>query len=150
MAVVRCRGCGGLNNYGGVRPGKVARCGVCRVALDVSGKFQGVRVDELDRAVEGSPVPVLALVWDPADPTCRRASAALDRVSVENVGAVLALTVDVEVHPGFADARSIDSVPTFLMFRGGREIERRRGLLAEDAIARWVLDGLAPATVHGA
>jgi thioredoxin-like negative regulator of GroEL len=148
MAVVRCRGCGGLNNYAGVRPGKVARCGVCRVALEVSGKSQGVRAEELDRTVEGSPVPVIALVWDPADPTCRTAAAALERVSVQNLGSFVALTVDVEVHPGFAPARSVEALPTFLLFRGQQEVGRTSGVLAEDTIARWVLDGLAPATVH--
>lgn len=148
MAVVRCRGCGGLNNYGGVRPGKVARCGVCRVALDVSGKFQGVRVEELDRTIEGSPVPVITLVWDPADPACRTAAAALDRVSAQNLGSFLALSLDVEVHPDFAPARSIDSLPTFLLFRGQQEVGRRSGVLAEDALARWVLEGPTPAAAH--
>lgn len=148
MTVVRCRGCGGLNNYGGVRAGKVARCGVCRVALDVSGKAQGVREEELDRAIEGSPVPVVLLVWDPADPTCRSAAAALERVSVQHLGSLLALTLDVEVHPDFARARSVDAVPAFLLFRGQAEAGRLGGVLAEDALARWVLDGLAPATVH--
>lgn len=148
MAVLRCRGCGGLNNYGGVRPGKVARCGVCRVALEVSGKSQGVRVDELDRTVEGSPVPVVALVWDPADPTCRTAAAALERVSAQNLGAFLALTVDVEVHADFAAARSVQSLPTFLLFRGQAEAGRLGGVLTEAELARWVLDGHSPATLH--
>lgn len=147
-AVVRCRGCGGLNNYGGVRPGKVARCGVCRAGLDVSGKLQGVREEELDRAIEGAPVPVILLVWDPADPVCRTAAAALERVSVKNLGGLLALTVDVEVHPDFSQARRIETLPTFVLFRAQAEAGRFRGALEEAALARWILAGDPPVTVH--
>lgn len=149
MGVVRCRGCGGLNNYGGVRPGKVARCGVCRGQLDVSGKAQGVREEELTRVVEGSPVPVVVLVWDPADPTCRNAAAALDRVSTSHLGEVLALTVDVEVHPDFPRARAVGAVPGFLLFRSQAEAGRFSGVLSEDVLAKWVFAGETPAaTVH--
>lgn len=149
MGVVRCRSCGGLNNYGGVRPGKVARCGVCRGQLDVSGKAQGVREDELARVVEGSPVPVVVLVWDPADPACRNAAAALERVSTGRLGEVLALTVDVEIHPDFPRSRSVPAVPGFLLFKGNEEAGRFSGVLTEDALTRWVFAGEAPlATVH--
>ena len=149
MAVVRCRSCGGLNNYGGVRPGKVARCGVCRGPLDVSGKAQGVREDELARVVEGSPVPVVVLVWDPADPTCRSAAAALERVSTTHLGELVALTVDIEVHPDFPRTRSVGAVPGFLLFRGQSEAGRFSGVLTDEALSRWVLAGEAPpATVH--
>lgn len=147
-AVLRCRGCGGLNNYAGVRPGKVARCGVCRVALDVSGKLQGVRGEELERAVEGAPVPVIALVWDPADPVCRTAAAALERVAVQNLGALLALTVDVEVHPDFPRVRQIDLYPTFLLFRAQVEAGRFAGVLEESPLARWIFAGDPPVTVR--
>ena len=147
-AVLRCRGCGGLNNYGGVRAGKVARCGVCRVALDVSGKLQGVREEELDHAVEGAPVPVIVLVWDPADPVCRTAAAALERISMKRLGAMLALTVDVEVHPDFPRAQRIDTLPTFVLFREQAEAGRFGGVLEEEALARWILAGEPPVTVH--
>lgn len=147
-AVLRCRGCGGLNNYGGVRAGKVARCGVCRVALDVSGKLQGVREEELDRAVEGAPVPVVLLVWDPADPVCRTAAAVLERIAVKNLGGFLALTVDVEVHPGFPRSRKIDGVPMFVLFREQAESGRFGGVLDEAALSRWILAGEPPVTVH--
>ena len=147
--IIRCKGCGALNNYGGHREGKVARCGHCRAGLDVSGRAQGVREEELARAVEGAPVPVVALVWDPADPTCRAAAAALERISARHLGELLALTVDVEVHPGFPRAHGIASLPAFLLFRGGAERapheERREGVLDERDLERWLLSGAAPA-----
>ena len=136
--VVRCRGCGALNNYAGVRAGKVPKCGACRATLDVSGRAQGVDGESLSRAVEGATVPVLALVWDPSDPACRSAGAALDRFSMRDAGAVIALTIDVEIHPGFPNERSVETIPTLLLFRGGTETDRRAGGLSEDEIARWI------------
>ena len=137
--VIRCRGCGTLNNYGGARPGKIARCGGCRAALDVSGKPQGVREDELDRAVEGSPAPVVVLVADPADPTCRLAQAALERFAVRRLGTLVALTVDVEVHPRFPHEHSIDAVPTFLLYRSREEAGRLAGVVSEEELEAWVI-----------
>ena len=147
-AVLRCRGCGGLNNYGGIRAGKVARCGLCRVALDVSGKLQGIREEELARTVEGSPVPVVLLVWDPADPVCRTVAAALERISARNLGAMVAVAVDVEVHPEFPRSQRIETLPTFVLYRAQAEAGRFAGVLEETPLARWILAGEPPVTVH--
>jgi thioredoxin 2 len=145
--VVRCRGCGALNNYGGARAGKVARCGTCRGALDVSGKPQGVREDELHRAVEGSPVPVVVLVCDPADPAGRIAAGVLERVATRHLGELVALTVDVEVHPRFAGEHAIDALPAFLLYRKQEEAARLGAIAvaSADELERWVL---SPPTVH--
>ena len=148
MPVLRCRSCGTLNNYRGAREGKVARCGACRTALDESGKPQGVREEELARTVEGSPVPVVALVWDPADPRCREAASRLESLSVRRLGGLVALTVDVEVHPEFPERRSIGAVPAFLLFRGNAEAGRQAGVPAEDELERWVLGAGDPVAVH--
>ena len=136
--IVRCRGCGALNNYAGVREGKVPKCGACRVALDVSGRAQGVAEEALARAVEGSPVPVLLLVWDPSDRACRSVGTAVDRFAARRVGEQLALTVDVEVHPNFPATRAIETVPTLLLFRGGAEADRQASALGEDELERWI------------
>lgn len=136
--ILRCRGCGALNNYAGARAGKVPKCGACRNNLDVSGRTQGVDGESLSRAIEGSTVPVIALVWDPSDPGCRTAGAALDRFAMREPGAVLAFTVDVEIHPGFPKERSVETIPTLLLFRDGTEADRRAVGLSEDELQRWI------------
>lgn len=148
MHVLRCRSCGTLNNYPGARPGKIARCGSCRGALDESGKPQGVREEELARTVEGCPVPVVALVWDPADPRCREAARQLESVATRHVGGLIALTVDVEVHPAFPGQRAIESVPSFLLFRASAESSRQAGAPGEKELERWVLGDADPVAVH--
>ena len=136
--VLRCRGCGALNNYAGVRAGKVPKCGACRGTLDVSGRSQGVDGESLSRTVEGAPIPVILLVWDPSDPACRSAGAALDRFATRDPGSVIALTVDVEIHPRFPNERSIETIPTLVLFRDGAEVDRNPGGLSEQELARWV------------
>lgn len=148
MNVLRCRSCGSLNNYPGARPGKIARCGSCRGTLDESGKPQGVREEELARTVEGSPVPVIALVWDPTDPRCREAARQLESLSTRRAGGLIALTVDVEVHPDFPGRRAIETVPSFLLFRGNVETGRQTGAPGEEALERWALKHGDPAAVH--
>ena len=146
--LLRCAGCGALNNWLGSQPGKVAKCGSCRRALDPRGRPQGVGEDGFRSMVEGAPLPVLVEFRDPADAGCRTVSSTLAAYAARRVGEIVFLSVDVEVHPQLARAHAVDGLPTFVLYANGREISRERGPLTGDDFDRWLAGARAEGLRH--
>jgi thioredoxin 2 len=46
--------------------------------------------------------------------------------------------LDTEANPNLANRFAIRSIPTMVLFKGGREVARQSGAMARADIARWV------------
>jgi thioredoxin 2 len=138
MKIFRCAGCGGVNRVGQAPAGQQPVCGRCKQPLDVSGAPQEVDAAGLKAAVSASPIPVLVDFWAPWCPPCRRAAPLLEQLARARAGQVLVLKVNTQDHPEAAAPHRIQSIPSFLLFRGGAERDRQVGLPPPEAFARWV------------
>ena len=136
----RCKSCGALNR---VPPEKrsnasEAMCGRCKAPLDLSGAPQDVKAADLERAVSSSPVPVLVDFWAPWCQPCRVASPIVDEVARERGGRLITLKLNTEDEPAAASMHRIEGIPTFAVFRGGREVARRSGVLPKPQLSQWL------------
>lgn len=133
----RCRQCGAFNRVGAGQSG-VPTCGRCKADLDVSGAPQEVDEATFDRVVAGAPVPVLVDFWAPWCGPCRMAAPMLDALGRREAGRVLVFKVNTDEHPGPSQRLGVRGIPTFMLFRDGRERARQAGVLPADALARWL------------
>lgn len=133
----RCPSCGAFNRVSTERSG-VPTCGRCKRDLDVSGAPQEVDAEGFARAVSSSPVPVVVDFWAPWCGPCRMAAPMLEQVGRAQAGRLVVLKVNTDEHPQPSAQLGIRGIPTFIVFRDGREVARQSGVLPGPAMERWV------------
>lgn len=134
----RCAHCGAFNRIPATPPAGAPTCGRCKTGLDVSGAPQAVDADGLARAIASSPVPVLVDFWAPWCGPCRMAAPILEQVGRAQAGRAVVLKVNTEDHPEPSARLGIRGIPTFIVFKEGREVARQSGVLPAPVMTQWV------------
>jgi thioredoxin 2 len=135
--MIGCPACGATNRVPGdkIAEGRAPVCGKCKAPLPV-GKPQPVTDATFARDVEGSPVPVLVDAWAPWCGPCHMIAPIVDQLAAELAGRVRVVKLNVDDNPRTAERFDLRSIPTLLVLKGGREIDRLVGVQPRQEIAR--------------
>ena len=135
--MVVCAACGATNRVPGdkIAEGRAPVCGKCKAPLPV-GKPQPVTDATFAQDVEGSPVPVLVDAWAPWCGPCHMIAPIVDQLAAELAGRVRVVKLNVDDNPRTAARFDLRSIPTLLVLKGGREIDRLVGVQPKQEIAR--------------
>jgi thioredoxin 1 len=80
-----------------------------------------------DREVLQAPGLVLVDLWAEWCPPCRKMGPVIDELARVTDGRVTVGKLDVDQHPAVAERYGVRSIPTLLLFRDGRLVDRRVG-----------------------
>jgi len=143
--LVRCAVCGATNRVPrekldiGLQP----VCGRCGATLSVSSKPLTVTDATFAIEVEQSPLPVLLDAWAPWCGPCRMISPVVEELASQMTGRLRVGKLNVDENPSTTARFNIRSIPTLLVFNGGREIDRIVGVQPKSEIARRVQRAIA-------
>lgn len=135
--LVDCPSCGVKNRIPAARLEESARCGKCKTPLVPLGKATTVESSaDFVELVKSSPIPVLVDFWAPWCGPCRMVAPELERVASEMRGQVIVAKVNTDELRDVAGRYGIQSIPTMILFSGGRESKRLEGAMRAPAIVR--------------
>src|SRR6185295_4714743 len=111
-------------------------CGRCKRPL--TGAAAPVKVTDATFAteVEQSSLPVVVDLWAAWCGPCRTLEPVIAELADEMAGRVRFAKLNVDENPATASRFRVQSIPTLLVLRGGREIDRIVGALPKPELSR--------------
>lgn len=137
-----CPSCGGVNRVPAERLGQNPKCGKCKSPL-FQGKALPVDGAAFTRQLQRSDVPLLVDFWAPWCGPCRMMAPAFEQAAAQLEPQVRLLKVNTEEEQAIGAQFGIRSIPTMILFAGGRELDRMSGALDASGIVNWTRQSLA-------
>ena len=132
-----CPHCQGINRVPEERHADNPKCGVCKKLL-FNGHPADVAAAAFRTYLTRSDMPLVVDFWAPWCGPCRSMAPAFAQVATELRGRAQLLKVNTEAQSDLASQFAIRSIPTLVMFRSGREIERLSGALSAADLRAWI------------
>jgi thioredoxin 2 len=136
-ATVQCTSCGKLNRVDLARAQNRPKCGQCGrpILLDRPVPLSDA---SFDRVIADASVPVLVDFYADWCGPCKMMAPVLDEFARERTGQLLVAKLDTDRNPAVAQRFRIASIPTLIVFRGGREVAREMGAVPKPRLAALV------------
>ncbi|MEZ5429064.1 MAG: thioredoxin [Pyrinomonadaceae bacterium] len=134
--IVRCPQCGANNRVStGEKTGRRAVCGKCKNPLPDFSRLPVTVTDaNFGETVENSPLPVLLDLWAAWCGPCRMIAPIIEELAEELAGRAVVGKLNVDDNQRTAARFNVQSIPTLLILKNGREVGRIVGAQPKGAI----------------
>ena len=132
-----CPHCRSINRVPAARLTEHPKCGQCHHAL-FTGYPIALTATDFNRQVSQSDIPLVVDFWAPWCGPCQAMAPAYEEAAKLLEPHVRLAKVNTEEERALATRFGIGSIPTMIVFRGGRELARQPGALGPQDIVRWI------------
>lgn len=138
--ILTCSACSQVNRLIYQQWGAVIRCARCKTELPRPVAVVNVREPQTFRALLAAvPCPVFVDFWAPWCGPCRSVAPEIERLAALMGNQALIVKVNTEEVPEVATLHRIQSIPTFLVFRGGLEVSRTSGAMPASRLRDFIV-----------
>jgi thioredoxin 2 len=136
--ILTCPNCGKKNRSPAERLADFGRCGACKT--QISPVARPIDADaEIFREVVGSAkVPVLVDFWAAWCSPCKMAAPEVEKTAADMAGRALVLKVDTERSPQVAAQYGVQSIPNFVVLKGGLIVHQQPGVVPSAQMKQWL------------
>ena len=132
-----CPKCNGINRVPTSRLGDKPACGKCHSPV-LDGKPVNLSGQNFDRFIGRNDLPVVVDFWAAWCGPCKMMAPVFSQVSSEMASRMRFAKVDTEQSQDIAARYNIRSIPTMILFKNGKEIDRVAGAMDQNALKRWL------------
>jgi thioredoxin len=152
MPVVVCSKCGTKNRVDPRNAAQqIAKCGKCGTPLDLNKTVDSDGAKPLivtdatfqREVIDNSNRPVLLDCWAPWCGPCRMVGPIMEELAAESNGRYRVAKLNVDENPRTAAQFQIQSIPTMLIFKDGKLVDRVIGAQPKPAIAARLMNHVA-------
>lgn len=139
---VVCQHCHGAVRVPAGRLGDGPRCPRCHTAL-FDGRPVALESGSFDRHVLQSDLPVVVDFWAPWCAPCRSMAPAFEETASRLEPKARFAKLNTDEAQDVATRYGIRSIPTLIVFKGGREVTRQSGAMDPASLRQWLGGALA-------
>lgn len=134
--VVTCPHCHSKNRLPADRLAAGGKCGRCKAAL-FDRHPVALTAQTFDNHLQAD-LPLVVDFWAPWCGPCKQFAPAFEQAAGALEPQARLAKVNTEAEPALAQRFAIRSIPTLIVFRNGKEINRMSGALSGSALVQWV------------
>ncbi|WP_031482502.1 thioredoxin TrxC [Maridesulfovibrio frigidus] len=131
-----CSKCQAINRIQSARLGDKPTCGKCG-GLVLSSSPLVFTGSNFDRFISKTELPILVDFWAPWCGHCRTMAPAFEQAALALYPHILTAKVNTEEFKSLSARFSVSSLPTLVLFKGGREVKRVSGGMSAQQITSW-------------
>jgi thioredoxin 2 len=131
-----CTRCGTVNRVPDDKPAAAAKCGRCAAFLSL-GKPAELDDGILAKLLQGTDGLVLLDVWAPWCGPCRAMAPNFEAAAETLAGEARLVKLNAD-NSQMVGQLGVSGIPALILFRDGRIVDRKAGLMSADMLVQWV------------
>jgi len=139
--LIVCPHCGGINRVPSERLNDKPACGKCHKTV-LDGLPVNLGSHNFDRFISNNDLPVVVDFWAAWCGPCKMMAPAFSQLASQMSSQIRFAKVNTEQAQDIAARFNIRSIPTLILFKNGKEVDRVSGALDQTGMKQWLVSSL--------